>query len=267
MKQQKVIIAYLYTKFDVIENLINFINFFIKNPPGHNHKLLICYKLLTKQQIVLLREKTKLINHTEFIDPVKLNDFDFGSYKRIAKLYPNFPIFFNLGHAYPIKKNWLKILMRHFDKRTLLASSGSNESIFSSVLRKKKLKIIFNLRNYFFLKKNFKEFPNPHIRSINFILYGSDFVDFVKDKKYFNKKDAWMSESGYIGMTNFFKKKKFKIYVVNSENNKFSIHQFKNSETYCYRRQSKKLFSDKHSRKFDIATNDEKLKIEKKVWS
>ena len=266
MSNKKVIVVYLYTKFDLVENLINFIDFYIKNPPGYKHKLLICYKLLKKEEIKLLRKKTKLIKHAEFIDPVKLNDYDFGSYKRIAKLYPNFPIFFNLGHAYPVKKNWLKMIMSHFKNKTMLGSSGSNESIFSSVLKKKKFKIIFNLKNYFFLKKNFKEFPNPHIRSINFLLYGKDFLDFVKDKHYFTKKDAWISESGYNGMTNFFIGKKFNIFVINSDNKKFPINHFKSSETYCFSNQKKKLFSDKHSRKFEIAKYIEKLKIQKNVW-
>ena len=48
---KKVIIAYLYTKFDVEKTSINFINFFQKNPPGYKHDLLICYKLLNKPEI------------------------------------------------------------------------------------------------------------------------------------------------------------------------------------------------------------------------
>lgn len=264
--EKKIIIAYLYTKFDIIESLQNFINFYLKNPPGYNHDLLICYKLLDDKEINILRKITKKIKHIEFIDPNALNDYDFGSYKRIAEIYPNTPIFFNLGHAYPISKMWLMKIMSHFNEKTLIGTSASYESIFSSVKIKKKFKILFNLRNYFFLKKNFKEFPNAHIRSINFLLYGKDYLSFITGKSFFNKKDAWMSESGFNGMTNFFKNKNFKILVINSDNQAFSLDKFKLSETYCFKDQSKKLFSDKHSRKYDAASDENKLKISKNVW-
>ena len=264
--EKKVLIAYLYTKFDIKESLVNFINFYKKNPPGYNHDLLICYKLLNDEEINILRKITIKIKHIEFIDHNTSNDYDFGSYKRIAEIYPNSPIFFNLGHAYPVSKMWLKKMMSHFNEKTLIGSSASYESIFSSVKIKKKLRLLFSLKNYFFLKKNFKEFPNPHIRTINFILYGKDYLNFIADKSFFNKKDAWMSESGFNGMTNFFKKQNFNILVVNSNNDAFSLEQCKFSQTYCVENQSKKLFSDKHSRKYDDACDAERLKISRNVW-
>jgi len=263
---KKVIIAYLYTKFDVEKSLINFINFFQKNPPGYKHDLLICYKLLTNKEIISLRKITKKIKHLEFIDKNISNDYDFGSYSRIAKKYYNSPIFFNLGHAYPVTKMWLKKIINHFDKKTFIGSSVSNESIFTTFIKKKKKILLFNLKEHFFLKKNFKPFPNPHIRTINFILYGKDFLNFIGSRLYNNKKDAWISESGITGITNFYKKKKFKILVVNSDGRAFSLDKFKFSETYCYKKQSKQLFSDKHSRKYDLLTNSEKLKVSRNVW-
>jgi hypothetical protein len=75
-----------------------------------------------------------------------------------------------------------------------------------------------------------------------------------------------MSESGFNGMTNFFKNQNFKILVVNSDNEAFSLKECKFSHTYCYKNQSKKLFSDKHSRKYDSASDENKLRISKNVW-
>ena len=248
---QKVIIAYLYTKFDITENLLNFLNHYKKNPPGYDHELLICYKLLSSNEINSLRNITSDFKHIEFIDPNINNDYDFGSYKRIAIKYPNKPIFFSLGHAYPVSSLWLKKLMNHFDKSTFIGSSASNESIFSSFMNKKKFKLVFNIREFFFLKKNFKTFPNPHIRTINFILYGRDYLSFINSKVFDNKKDTWIAESGFNGMTNFFLNKSFKVLTVNSDGESFTPNEFKYSETYFYKNQSKQLFSDKHSRKFD----------------
>ena len=262
----KVIIAYLYTKFDVKENLINFINHYQKNPPGYNHMLVICYKLLKVCEVNSLRNITNIVPHTEYIDPIRVNDYDFGSYKRIAEKYPNLPIFFTLGHSYPVSQNWLKKLINHFDKTTLVGTSASYESIFSSFVNKKKYKLLFNFKEFFFFKKNFPNFPNPHLRTINFMLYGRDYLKFISDKSFMNKKDAWICESGFKSLTNYFKSKNYKIYVVNSDNNVFSINDFKLSNTYCFSNQSKQLFSDKHSRKYDAANNSDKTKISVTVW-
>ena len=161
---------------------------------------------------------------------------------------------------------WLKKIMSHFNKKTFIGSSASNESIFSSFKIKKKLKIIFNLKKYFFLKNNFKKFPNPHIRSINFILYGEDYLDFINNKLPINKKEAWAIESGFESMTNYFTNKGFKVLLINSDNNYFSINNFKLSETYCFKDQSKQLFSDKHSRKYDKSSDFDKINISNKVW-
>ena len=266
INDKKVIIAYLFTKFDSTENLINFVKFYKNNPPGYNHNLLICYKLLSINEINILREITKKITHIEFIDPNTLNDFDFGSYKRIAEKYPKLPIFFTLGHSYPVSKMWLKKIMSHFNKHTFIGTSASNESIFSSFKIKKKIKLIFNLKEYFFLKNNFKQFPNPHIRTINFMLYGKDYLDFINNKLPINKKDAWVIESGFKSMTNYFKNKGFRILLINSDNDYYSINNFKLSDTYCFKNQSKQLFSDKHSRKYDNSSFLEKIKISNKVW-
>ena len=263
---KKVIIAYLYTKFDVPENLKNFLLNLKINKPGYEHKLLICYKLLAVSEINVLRKITNAIDHIEIIDKNELNDFDFGSYKRIAEKFPNNPIFFTLGHSYPVSENWLKKIMVYFNKYTFIGTSSSNESIYSSFVEKKGFKTIFNLNNFFFYRKNFSPFPNPHIRTINFILYGNEYLNFVKDKTFFNKKNAWICESGFIGMTNYFKNKQFKIFTVNSDGMSFTQENFKYSETYCFKNQNKQLFSDKHSRKFDQLNRVEKLKISNKVW-
>ena len=262
----KVVIAYLFTKFDNIDNLLKFIIFFKKNKPGYDHKLLICYKLLSLDQISSLRKITKTIDHIEFIDKNIDNDYDFGSYMRIAEQYSNYPIFFTLGHSYPVSADWLKKIMYHFNKRIFIGSSASNESMFSSFKKKKKIRILFNLKEYFFLKKNFQLFPNPHIRTINFILYGNDYLDFINSKTFNSKKDAWITESGFGSMTNFFLNKDFKILTVNSDGKSFPINNFKNSETYFYKNQSKQLFSDKHSRKYDQMDPDQKLSNSMNVW-
>ena len=136
--KKKIIIAYLFTKFDIKQNLINFINNFKKFPPGYPHKLLICYKLLRKEEIEESKKFLKKIKYQEFIDNYNLNDFDFCSYKRISKKYKKNLIFFSLGHSYPVIKNWLNKIMYNYTSNSIIGTSASNESLYTSFLKKKK---------------------------------------------------------------------------------------------------------------------------------
>ncbi|MDB9807800.1 hypothetical protein OAB83_00580 [Candidatus Pelagibacter sp.] len=263
---KKVLVCYLFTAFDNQKTLINFIKYYKINSTGVNHKLLICFKLLGKQKIIFFRKLLKDIKYIEFIDPVSLNDFDFGSYKRVAKSYPSHVIFFLNSHSYPIKKYWLKIILKHYKNNTILGTTASYESAFSSLRLKKFYKIISYIFRFYKFKNSFKAFPNPHIRTSSFLIKGSDFISFIKNKKINNKEDTWSIESGLSGLTNFFKKKKYNIFVINSDGVKFTENSWKLSETYIYLKQSKSLISDKHSRKYLKLSTRDKLYASKISW-
>ena len=119
---------------------------------------------------------------------------------------------------------------------------------------------------FYKFKNTFKAFPNPHIRTSSFLIKGSDFISFIKNKKINNKEDAWSIESGLNGLTNFFKKKKYNIFVVNSDGVKFTENSWKLSETYLYLKQSKSLISDKHSRKYLKLSARDKLYSSNISW-
>ena len=65
---------------------------------------------------------------------------------------------------------------------------------------------------------------------------------------------------------NFFKKKKYNIFVINSDGVKFTENSWKLSETYIYLKQSKSLISDKHSRKYLKLSTRDKLYASKISW-
>ena len=67
-------------------------------------------------------------------------------------------------------------------------------------------------------------------------------------------------------MTNYFKKKNFNIYVVNSDGNKFDENNWVSSETYNYFKKPKSIISDKHTRKYEALTEEDKMKSREKVW-
>lgn len=262
----KVLVCYLFTDFDHIESILKFQKYYKKYKSGSKHSLLICFKLLNQKKIFTLKRILKNLNYIQFVDPEVANDYDFGSYKRVAKKYPNHKILFLNSHSYPISNNWLKKLLLHFRIKTIIGTSASCESLLTSLKMKKINKFYSFFKHLIKYKKNFKPFPNPHIRTSSFLIKGSDFTSFVKTKNFFNKDDAWLAESGLSNLTNFFKKKKFNIYVVNSDGVKFTENNWKLSETYCYLNQTRNIISDKHTRKY-LSLNQCHKKISQiKVW-
>ena len=243
---KKNLVCYLFTKYDDKKSLINFIKNYKLNPAGYRHRLLVCFKLLDQKNIIYARLLLKNTNYIEFIDPVTVNDYDFGSYMRVAQKYPSYTIFFLNSHSYPITSNWLKKTLFHHKRKTFIGTSGSNESLLTSL--------------------KFKSFPNPHIRTSSFLINASDFLIFIRNKSFNNKEDAWYAESGINSMTNFFKKKGFNIYVVNSDGHKFTENQWQFSETFNFLSQSKSLISDKHTRKYLKLSNKMRIKSEKTTW-
>ena len=269
MKNQKILIAKLFTKFDSLRSFDDFIKYYKKNKAGINHELLICYKLLDRKTINFLKKKISKIKHINFIDSNFNNDFDFGSYLRISKKYKNRVIFFMNGHSYPIKTFWLKKIFKKYKKNTFIGTSGSYESLFTNF----KLKRMFNIfklftfiKDYFFLKKNFNSYPNPHIRTCNFLINSNTLTSFLKNKKIQSKMDSWILESGKLGLSNYLKNKGFKILVVNDDGLSFDEYNWKQSNTYNINNQQKLLVMDKHTKRYLKISKTEKIKFQKKMW-
>ncbi len=265
-KYNRPVVCYLYTKYDKISSLRNFYNNYKKFKSGHNHDLVICYKLIEKNKITKIEKKIPKLKYLKFIDPNKKNDWDFGSYCRVAKNFSNRPILFMNSHSYPIKKNWLKIFMKHFKNKTIIATSGSYESITKQVKFKKPFNFISFFKKKIKGKKSFYDFPNPHLNTSSFLIMGKDLIYFLKNKTFSTKYETWKLESGFNSLTNTFKRKGYKLFVVNSDGHKFAEKNWMISETFNYKKQSKTLISDKHSRKYLKLNKLNKAKSQKSVW-
>ena len=263
---KKNLVCFLFTKFDNIYQLINFTKYYKKYSSGASHRLLICFKLIDSKRIIYIRKYLKNIKYIEFVDPSTVNDYDFGSYKRVAKLYRNYNILFLNSHSYPNTNSWLGKLLKHFNDKTLIATSASYESLYTSLKLKKFYKFFSHLIKKNFYKKYFYSFPNPHIRTANFLIKGSVFLRFIENKIINNKLDAWKIESGKNNLTNFLKHKNYKIFIINSDGHKFTLNNCKFSETFNYSKQKKSIISDKHTRKYIKLTNSEKKLFEFNTW-
>ena len=168
---KNILVCYLYTKFDNIRKINCFLKNYKKYKSGIKHDLIICFKLLDQHDLKIARKALKNIKYIEFIDPCKKNDWDFGSYKRVAKKYYNKDILYLNSHSYPICHDWLKKLCFHKKKNSIIAPTGSHESILESIKLKGKLhKIIRYIRRKRKFSKNFNSFPNPHLRTSSFLI-------------------------------------------------------------------------------------------------
>jgi hypothetical protein len=266
--KKKIIVNYLISKYDKKTYLKKFLYNYKKFNPGYPHKLIITFKNFKNNDIIFKYKCLKNIKHEKFIDFNLFNDFDWGSYKRLVKKFQNSIFFFMNCHSYPIKSNWLKFFVKNYKKKSLLGPAGSYESLasgaFKGIYYKNRLKSLKYFINNFIY---FPIFPNPHIRSNSFMISGKDFLNVELNKKYkFKKFGTWINESGRKGMTNNLKKKGFNCYVINSDGKKFSENNWRLSETFCYKEQSKLLISDKFSRIFNKSGYIKKKIIEKNVW-
>ena len=124
------VVCYLFTYLDEVSSLENFKSNYNRFDPGTDHELIICFKLLDNDKITQFSSILKSLRYKIFKDPNNTNDYDFGSYKRVAKEFPNRDILFLNSHSYPICNNWLKMLMKYKKKNTLIGSSASCESLF-----------------------------------------------------------------------------------------------------------------------------------------
>lgn len=265
-KFNKFLIVYVFSKFDDISRFKNFINSYKNNNPGYPHKFLICYKLLDDNKLNLCRSIAGDISHEEFIDPIRKNDFEFKTMERAIQKYNDYIVLFLISHCCFEKENWLKIINDSFHDNSFMGFSGSNESIFSSLRFKKFWKIYSYLKQYFNLKKNFPKFPNPHIRGPSFVLKQNDFLEFVKDKKYLDKMDAVKTECGKYSMTNFFIRKGYDVFVINSSGKKYDLDNMEKSMTYCNSLNADVLISDRHHKKYQLLSNEDRIKTKKKCW-
>ena len=261
------IICYLYTRFDSIQKINDFAKHYKIYRPGLKHKLIICFKLLNAEEIENAKHYLKGIKFEEFIDPCKENDWDFGSYKRVSRKYYNKDILFLNSHSYPICHNWVKKLFFYKKKNNVIATNASYESMVNSIKLKGQIHKIFR---YFFRKykfsKDFNNFPNPHIGTNSFLVNSKYFYNYIKNKKLNSKYETLKIESGKKSLTNYFKNKKFDIFVVNSDGKKFTESNWKLSETYMYKSQKKNIISDKYTRSYNAANKYKKNIAMKNTW-
>lgn len=265
---KKPLVVYLLYYPILNKTLKEFIKFYKKYESGYDHELLICFKGFDTNSANKWKKKIS-IKFKFFKDYEDKNDFDIGSFFRVANIYNNRLILFLNSYAYPNCKNWLKILIKNYENNSVVAASGSYGSLSSQCLSFKYKDLSFyqsikyGLIHLFFCKL----FPNPHIRTSSFLIKARDFLSLKADKDKFIKKIYTnYFESGRSGMSNQLLKKGFKLLVVNSENKKFNLSDWVNSETAFLFNQKKLVISDHRTRQYDRLSKSKKFELTKTNW-
>lgn len=264
----KLVVVYLISAYDNRENLKQFINHYLNFDAGSKHELVICFKNFDEKDKIFQTPELKQIKYKKFLDNNKFNDYDWGSYYRVSKENLDKIIFFMNCHCRPLVNNWLKLFENNYAEGSLLGPAGSYESMVNSALkgkhtRSKLRSIIYAISNFI----DFPIFPNPHIRSNCFMISANNFLDLEFNKNYkFKKKGTWINESGRKGMTNQLKKKKFDIYVINSDGHKFKEEKWYLSKTYALNQQSKLIIGDKFSSIYAKKSIEDQLSFQNHIW-
>ena len=264
---KKIIVAYLSSGFVEIKSLKKFLQNYKKFSPGYHHEIIICFKKLDdfeKKKRIKLIEK---LNINFFDDVENVNDHEWGTLKRLCQLNKNRLIFWMNDHSYPQSKNWLRKIMKHYQSKTFLGTSGSFSSHYSNSFFRNKndnyFKAIFKII-FFYL--NVPKFPNAHVRATGFLIHANDFITFMKNKIVRTKLQSFLIESGYNGLSNFFIRKKYKIFIINKNGKKFNLKNMRDSLTFAYGKQNKYLISDNHIRNYLRLSIKDKLKRAKQTW-
>jgi hypothetical protein len=270
MKKFQYYVVYLAYEPYKIDNFKKFINNYKYLYSGQKHQLVICFKKFSSKKSILEWKKLlKGIKYTAIIDNCKIDDFDFGSYIRVAGKYKNKIILFLNSHSYPIKNNWLKLIAKHYTKKSLVGCTASYASLSSSFFSYPKyyrMNFLKCLIYGFFNLFRFPIFPNPHIRSNAFLIKGSDFLSLKLPIFFQHKLQTNMSESGWFGMTRQLKKKKFRIILANSKGEGYLEPAWIKSETFSYKDQDNLIISDNRTRIYKNSSLKNKKKEQKFHW-
>ena len=154
-----------------------------------------------------------------------------------------------------------------FKKKTIIASSGSYQSLsYNARFRKKGDNYFVFVYKIIYFLIHFKNFPNPHLRTTAFYITARDFINFMEGKKVSSKFDAHSLESGRSGLSEYFKKRNYKLLVINSKGELFSEPNWRDSNTYAVGNQKFSMIWDKHTKKFSKLTKNQKRKFQLTVW-
>ena len=267
--KEKPLVAYIAYEPLGIECLERFISNYKKFNSGYEHDLLICFKQFKNNETIRNWDEKISLEYLKFDDSGQNNDFDIGSYFRIADKYPNRHILFLNTHLRPNTNNWLKIFINHYSKKKIIGAFASYASLSSQFLNfyykqhTKFQQLRWGLKHLI----NVKLFPNPHIRTSMFFMKASDLLSLNFDRNKFIKKiETIYFEGGRKGLSNISIKSGYDLLLVNSDNQVFELNDWTKSQTFYLGKQEKLIFIDNRTEEYSNASLEDQKKMAKSHW-
>ena len=210
--------------------------------------------------------------------------FDFGAYMRIAPSLTHDWVCFLSTNSRPIAQDWL-IKMYSVAQSSknvgLIGPTGSIGSIagiyvpevsfngLGPLIRSFALPLIVAKGCLLYLIKlrDFRGFPNPHIRSSSFMVKTSLFKEFASVRSIPNSKyGAYILESGRRGLSRYIVELGYGMRVVGADGVSYEHPQWQKSCTFRSGSQSNLLIADRQTDMYESSDSKARLIVEKVTW-
>jgi len=209
---------------------------------------------------------------------------DFGAYMRVAPSLPHDWVCFLSTNSRPIARDWLAKMFsiaQESENVGLIGPSGSLGSIagifvpevafngVGSLIRSLALpfQVAKSLVLYVIKLRDFRSFPNPHIRTSSFMVKTSLFKAFSSIRSIPNSKyGAYVLESGRKGLSTYILRQGYGIRVVGADGLSYEYPQWQQSCTFRSGSQSNLLIADRQTDVYKSSDSKARLIVEKVTW-
>ena len=210
--------------------------------------------------------------------------FDFGAYMRLVPSLPHDWVCFLSTNSRPIANNWLlKIVsvVRSSERVGLVGPTGSIGSIAGIYIPDVSFKDLRSMMQIFVLPlqaaksvvlyiiklRDFRRFPNPHIRSSSFMIKTSLFKGFASNRSIPNTKyEAYMLESGRTGLSRYIVEQGYDMRVVGADGLSYEHPHWQESCTFRSGSQRNLLVADRQTDVYESSDSKARYIVEHVTW-
>jgi len=260
-------VVHLVRKKNGLEPFQIFIDSYLKNPPGIDHKLLMVYKgFYRKVDIAPYEELLKNIPHSFFM--VADVGFDIRPYFLAVEKHDYKYFCFLNSFSVILDKDWLLKLYQHLSQPGvgLVGATGSWQGLQSPAKKNRALwKKILRPIVMLYLKRYFASFPNCHVRTNAFIIARTTMLK-IRCGTILGKIQAYGFESGKNSITKQVERMGLRPLIVGKDGRGYDKHEWNVSNTFWRGTQHNLLVSDNQTRKYDTASPEWRQKFELFAW-
>jgi len=251
-------------------------------PPGCPHELVVAAKGWTEDPDGYNKLRALADLHAARLLDLPDDGFDWGAYMRLVPHLSHIWLCFLNTHSRPRVKNWLNFMRIVAETPGMnigvVGATGSWETsapILPAASMKARnnirlvypLRLVKNLVRFAINIRDFRFFPNAHLRSNAFIIRRELFVDFVATHKIpLCKRDASILEGGRNGFSAFLSDRGLEAVVAGADGRYYNPSQWIDSQTFRIPGQTNLLVADNQTAFYETASRRLKRAMERATW-